>query len=99
MNTLPAAEPGTPDDRSSTRYLGWLIRRTWLPVGAAILFAIVWMVCQALVPAVVGKSQADATTALTAAGLMFGGRFAAGAGLLPPEAAAFALPAPFSPRA
>src|SRR5919112_1243264 len=56
MSTLPAVDPGTPDDRSPARYLAWLIRRTRLPVGAAVLFAIVWMVCQALVPAVVGKA-------------------------------------------
>ncbi|MFI5935666.1 ABC transporter ATP-binding protein [Actinoplanes sp. NPDC051494] len=56
MRDLPPADPGTPDDRSATRYLGWLARRTWPSVSAAVLFAILWMVCQAVVPAVVGKA-------------------------------------------
>ncbi|GAA2489585.1 ABC transporter ATP-binding protein [Winogradskya humida] len=56
MRDLPPADPGTPDDRSATRYLGWLARRTWPSLSAAVLFAVLWMVCQALVPAVVGKA-------------------------------------------
>src|SRR5690349_16984147 len=56
MRDLPPADPGSPDHRSATRYLGWLARRTWVSVGAAIFFAVVWMVCQAFVPAVVGKA-------------------------------------------
>jgi ABC-type multidrug transport system fused ATPase/permease subunit len=56
MRTLPDADPGTPDERSATRYLTWLVRMTWVPVTAAILLAVVWMVCQALVPAVVGRA-------------------------------------------
>jgi ABC-type multidrug transport system fused ATPase/permease subunit len=63
MRLLPAADPGIPDDRSATRYLGWLIRRTWLSVSVAIGMAIVWMVCQALVPAVVGKAIDAGVTA------------------------------------
>ncbi|RSM69016.1 multidrug ABC transporter permease [Actinoplanes sp. ATCC 53533] len=56
MRELPPADPGIPDDRSATRYLGWLARRTWPSVAAAVVFAIVWMTCQALVPAVVGRA-------------------------------------------
>jgi len=56
MRELPPADPGIPDDRSATRYLGWLARRTWPSVTGAIAVAIVWMICQALVPAVVGKA-------------------------------------------
>ncbi|GAA4922697.1 ABC transporter ATP-binding protein [Actinoplanes utahensis] len=47
-------DPGTPDSRSATRYLLWLIRRSRLTVAAAALLAITWMWCQALVPAAVG---------------------------------------------
>ncbi|MCA2218616.1 ABC transporter ATP-binding protein [Jidongwangia harbinensis] len=56
MRTLPDADPGVPDERSATRYLTWLLRTTWVPVTAAILLAVVWMVSQALVPAVVGRA-------------------------------------------
>ncbi|OJF14112.1 ABC transporter ATP-binding protein [Couchioplanes caeruleus] len=56
MRDLPPADPGSPDHRSATRYLGWLARRTWVSVSAAILFAVVWMVCQAFVPAVIGRA-------------------------------------------
>jgi len=56
MRELPPAEPGIPDDRSATRYLGWLARRTWPSVTGGVIFGIVWMVCQALVPAVVGRA-------------------------------------------
>ncbi|AGL14508.1 ABC transporter ATP-binding protein [Actinoplanes sp. N902-109] len=56
MRDLPPADPGTPDDRSATRFLGWLARRTWPSVTAATLFAVLWMICQAVVPAVVGKA-------------------------------------------
>ncbi|MEV6601198.1 ABC transporter ATP-binding protein [Actinoplanes sp. NPDC051346] len=56
MRDLPPADPGSPDHRSASRYLGWLARRTWVSVSAAILFAVVWMVCQAFVPAVIGRA-------------------------------------------
>jgi ABC-type multidrug transport system fused ATPase/permease subunit len=56
MRMLPVADPGTPDHRSPTRYLGWLIRHTWISMAAAITFAVLWMLCQALVPAVVGRA-------------------------------------------
>src|SRR5690349_14765679 len=56
MRELPPADPGIPDDRSATRYLGWLARRTWASVTGAVILAVVWMICQALVPAVVGRA-------------------------------------------
>ena len=56
MRDLPPPDPGSPDDRSATRYLGWLARQAWVSVSAAIFFAVVWMVCQAFTPAVIGKA-------------------------------------------
>ncbi|MFI5492624.1 ABC transporter ATP-binding protein [Actinoplanes sp. NPDC051859] len=56
MRDLPPADPGSPDYRSATRYLGWLARRAWVSVSAAIFFAVVWMVCQAFIPAVLGRA-------------------------------------------
>jgi ABC-type multidrug transport system fused ATPase/permease subunit len=63
MPSLPVADPGTPDHRSATRYLGWLVRSSWPTIIAAILFAILWMICQAIVPAVVGKAIDAGVTA------------------------------------
>jgi len=56
MRSLPVADPGTPDYRSATRYLLWLAARTWPSMVAGVSWGIVWMVSQALVPAVIGKA-------------------------------------------
>jgi ABC-type multidrug transport system fused ATPase/permease subunit len=61
MRNLPDADPGVPDERSAVAYLRWLIRRAWRPVYAAVAFAVLWMLCQAFVPAVVGKAIDSAT--------------------------------------
>ena len=61
MRILPDPDPGIPDSRSATRYLGWLIRSNWRSVYAAIGLAVLWMSCQALVPAVVGRAIDAAT--------------------------------------
>jgi ABC-type multidrug transport system fused ATPase/permease subunit len=61
MRTLPDADPGVPDDRSATHYLGWLVRRYKMTVVPAIVLAVLWMLCQALVPAVVGRAIDAAT--------------------------------------
>src|SRR4051794_17888564 len=82
MFTLPAADPGTPDGRSATRYLVWLARRTWLSLGAAILLAVLWMVCQALVPAVVGKAIDAGVTTRDGRALLIWGLVLLGIGLL-----------------
>jgi ABC-type multidrug transport system fused ATPase/permease subunit len=56
MRELPPADPGIPDDRSATRYLGWLARRTWSSITGAVLFGILWMICQTLAPAIIGRA-------------------------------------------
>jgi ABC-type multidrug transport system fused ATPase/permease subunit len=56
MRSLPVADPGTPDHRSATRFLLWLAVRTWPSMVAGISWGIVWMVSQALMPAVIGKA-------------------------------------------
>lgn len=56
MKNLPLADPGTPDIRSATRYMAWIMREQgWTLVGA-ICFGIAWMVAQASVPAVIGAA-------------------------------------------
>ncbi|MEU4239416.1 ABC transporter ATP-binding protein [Actinoplanes sp. NPDC026619] len=56
MRQLPVADLGTPDGRSATHYLGWLTWRFRRTVFPAIGMAILWMLCQAVVPAIVGKA-------------------------------------------
>jgi ABC-type multidrug transport system fused ATPase/permease subunit len=56
MTALPVRDPGTPDDRSATRYLLWLARTQGGTLSAAILFGIGWMAMPALAPAVVGRA-------------------------------------------
>jgi ABC-type multidrug transport system fused ATPase/permease subunit len=62
MRTLPVADPGTPDHRSPTRYLLWLVRQQWRTLSVGVMFGIIWMVSQAFVPAVLGRAI-DAITA------------------------------------
>jgi ABC-type multidrug transport system fused ATPase/permease subunit len=52
----PERDPGRPDSRSATRYLFWLVRRTRLTVIIAAVLAIIWMGCQSLAPAMVGRA-------------------------------------------
>ncbi|MFD0518318.1 ABC transporter transmembrane domain-containing protein [Paractinoplanes durhamensis] len=56
MKQLPDADPGVPDRRSASHYLGWMVRRFRSTVIPAIVLAILWMLCQAVVPALVGKA-------------------------------------------
>jgi ABC-type multidrug transport system fused ATPase/permease subunit len=56
MRPLPVGDPGVPDHRSPTRYLVWLASRTPLTLVGGVGVGIVWMVSQALMPAVVGKA-------------------------------------------
>ncbi|GIF12336.1 ABC transporter ATP-binding protein [Actinoplanes teichomyceticus] len=56
MRRLPVADPGLPDARSATRYLSWLIGRSGMTIGTAVVLAVAWMGCQSLVPAMVGRA-------------------------------------------
>ncbi|MDO9377968.1 MAG: ABC transporter ATP-binding protein [Nocardioidaceae bacterium] len=56
MKSLPLPHPGRPDLRSADTFLLWVVRsQGWRLVGA-IAFGIVWMVAQALMPAVIGRA-------------------------------------------
>ncbi|MEV5747620.1 ABC transporter ATP-binding protein [Actinoallomurus sp. NPDC052308] len=56
MRSFPVADPGTPDHRSAARYLLWAARaQAGTMVGAAGC-GILWMVSQALMPAVIGRA-------------------------------------------
>src|SRR5260370_446093 len=56
MRELPVQEPGEPDHRSAARYLWWVARSQLRGMLAAALLGIVWMVAQALMPAVIGHA-------------------------------------------
>lgn len=56
MRPLPVTDPGTPDKRSPTRYLLWLVRVEAATVSGGIVLGIIWMLSQALMPAAIGKA-------------------------------------------
>lgn len=56
MHQLPEADPGIPDTGSATRYLLWLVREQWKSVALGMVWGVVWMVSQALMPAAIGKT-------------------------------------------
>jgi ABC-type multidrug transport system fused ATPase/permease subunit len=54
MRTLPLEHPGTADHRSPARLLWWLVKGQWPTMLGGVLFGILWMLSQALMPAVIG---------------------------------------------
>ncbi|MEH1012214.1 ABC transporter ATP-binding protein [Micromonospora sp. CPCC 206060] len=63
MRPLPIPETGTPDHRSATRFLFWLAARVRGPLAAGVVFGVVWMVAQALMPAAIGLAVDAGLTA------------------------------------
>ncbi|WP_433080738.1 ABC transporter transmembrane domain-containing protein [Dactylosporangium sp. CA-052675] len=55
MRRLPEAEPGEPDSRSAGRYLLWIARGQLSLILGGVCFGVLWMISQALVPAVIGS--------------------------------------------
>jgi ABC-type multidrug transport system fused ATPase/permease subunit len=53
---LPFADPGVPDTRSPARLLLWVGRQQRATLAAGVLFGVVWMVAQALVPYAIGRA-------------------------------------------
>ncbi|HEX6874597.1 MAG TPA: ABC transporter ATP-binding protein [Nocardioidaceae bacterium] len=54
MRHLPLDHPGRADHRSPLRFLWWLVLGQWHTMLAGMAFGIVWMVAQAVMPAVIG---------------------------------------------
>ena len=67
---LPLTDPGTADARSPWRFLGWLMKGQWHTLLAGMLFGIVWMVAQAVMPAVIGHAIDDGIAAKDVHGLL-----------------------------
>ncbi|HEU0285537.1 MAG TPA: ABC transporter ATP-binding protein [Nocardioidaceae bacterium] len=71
MKSLPLADPGTPDTRSSGRYLLWIMRMQGWVLVMAVLSGVVWMVALALMPAIIGKAIDDGITTGDTSQLVF----------------------------
>ena len=56
MRRLPLDHPGTADHRSPGRYLWWLAKGQWHTLVLGMLFGVVWMSSQAVMPAVIGRA-------------------------------------------
>ncbi|MBC6457780.1 ABC transporter transmembrane domain-containing protein [Actinomadura sp. HBU206391] len=59
MRELPLPDVDEPDHRSPLRYLTWVARRQVRPLTGGMLLGVVWMVSQALMPAVIGQAIDD----------------------------------------
>ena len=56
MRNLPLADPGVPDSRSPGRYLWWVMRGQKATLVGGMTFGTIWMVAQAIMPALIGKA-------------------------------------------
>lgn len=63
MRVLPLADPGTPDHRSPGRFLLWLMRSQALTLLGGVLFGVLWMAAQAVLPTVIGRAVDAGVTA------------------------------------
>ncbi len=70
MRQLPLDDPGTPDHRSPWAYLLWLMKGQWHTLLLGMLLGVVWMVCQAVMPAVIGRAIDDGIAARDTSGLL-----------------------------
>jgi ABC-type multidrug transport system fused ATPase/permease subunit len=56
---LPVDDPGEPDTRSPIRFLLWVGRHQLGTLAAGVLFGVLWMVAQALMPFTIGRAVED----------------------------------------
>ena len=59
MRSLPLADPGTPPLRGPASYLGWVARRQWGILLAAVACGVVQFACQAFLPYLTGRAIDD----------------------------------------
>jgi ABC-type multidrug transport system fused ATPase/permease subunit len=62
MRALPMVDPGVPDLRSPGRFLLRVLRLQWPTIAVGVVFGVVWMGCQALLPYVVGRAIDEGLT-------------------------------------
>ncbi|WP_193613935.1 ABC transporter transmembrane domain-containing protein [Nocardioides lijunqiniae] len=56
MRRLPLDHPGTADHRTPGRFLWWMARAQSATLAGGMLFGIIWMSAQAVMPAVIGRA-------------------------------------------
>jgi ABC-type multidrug transport system fused ATPase/permease subunit len=56
VRDLPVPDPGIADHRSPRLFLWWLARGQWHTLLGGMVFGIIWMSCQAVLPAVLGRA-------------------------------------------
>ena len=56
MREFPFADPGVPDVRSPARFVWWLAARQWRTLMGGMFFGVVWMLAQAVMPALIGRA-------------------------------------------
>jgi len=56
VRKLPLDDPGTADHRSPGRFLWWVAKGQWHTLAMGMLFGIIWMSSQAVMPAVIGRA-------------------------------------------
>jgi ABC-type multidrug transport system fused ATPase/permease subunit len=56
---LPVADPGVPDTRSPVRLLVWVGKQQLPTLGFGVLFGVLWMLAQALMPYAIGRAVQD----------------------------------------
>jgi ABC-type multidrug transport system fused ATPase/permease subunit len=86
---LPVGDPGVPDTRSPARLLLWVGRQQIPTLLAGVLFGILWMLAQALMPFTIGRAIEDGIVehdnrvlAFWSLGLLGLGATQAGAGIM-----------------
>ena len=78
VRTLPLDHPGVADHRSAARFLWWVVTGQKRTLLGGMLLGIVWMLCQAVMPAVIGATidhgitTKDTSALLGWTGLMLG---------------------------
>ena len=56
VRQLPLDHPGTPVHRSPGAFLWWMARGQWRTLVVGMIFGIIWMSTQAVMPAVIGRA-------------------------------------------
>jgi ABC-type multidrug transport system fused ATPase/permease subunit len=56
VRQLPVPDPGIADHRGPGHFLWWLARQQWHTLLGGMTFGIMWMSCQAVMPAVLGRA-------------------------------------------
>lgn len=56
MRAFPLTDPGEPDVRSPGRLVAWIARNQWRSLALGMSYGVVWMVAQALMPAIIGRA-------------------------------------------